>query len=480
MMKNHFIVPSGINAAPFGVTHRCATTSRIEYSEDVKIDAIPATPTADRIGAFAGRVSRARSRNGRTRSAMIGMPLNRSPQNAALNTAFSGVPSPSVNWGKMSATLRRPHENRRYQSGTISSDNCGLRAGPRNGVTNADRKNMIAVSKKIVTRSRVASCGNSGMPGWWSARCGPYCLGNPGRPSRIFSLTRSISMDTSVGLRDSLQPHEAHVQDHEPDHDQGQDEDVQPVEPQDVHTGQGVDVPEQEACELVPDHGRGAAHVDPDVRGALAQVVRRQQVSGVAEGQSEQEQDDTQEPVQLPRLLVGAGEVDAAHVEEHGRDHDVGGPVVHPADDEPERDVVHDDEHGTPGGVRQVTRRADLEAAVGDVEETEQDARDREDDERDERDAAETVERIPIPDRLEFVLLRMAPRQLSLVRLEDDPREVRIGHRREAGLDPAEDRAPRILPDVPRGRRGFTSTVDVPAELLRLPVRGQRRSSDEG
>src|SRR5437879_10776649 len=74
----------------------------------------------------------------------------------------------------------------------------------------------------------------------------------------------------------------------------------------------------------------------------------------------------------------------------------------------------------------------------------------------------------------------MAPRQLSLVRLDDDPREVRIGHRREAGLDPAEDRAPRILPDVPRRRHVPTSTVRVPAELLRLTVRGQRRSSDEG
>src|SRR6267378_3582721 len=112
MMKNHFIVPSGISAAPFGVTHRWATTSRIEYSEDVKIEAIPASPTAERIGAFAGRVSRPRSRNGRTRSAITGMPLSRSPQNAALNSAFSGVPSPNVNCGKMSATLSRPEEGR--------------------------------------------------------------------------------------------------------------------------------------------------------------------------------------------------------------------------------------------------------------------------------------------------------------------------------------------------------------------------------
>src|SRR2546426_1291691 len=225
MMKNHFIVPSGINAAGGvpGVTHRWATTSRIEYNDDVKIEAIPASPTAERIGAFAGRVSRPRSRNGRTRSAITGMPLSRSPQNAALNSAFRGVPSPNVN------------------------------------------------------------CGKSGMPGWWSARCGPYCRGNPGRPSRIFSLTCSISMVTSVGLRDPLQPHEPHVQDDESDHDERQDEHVEPVEPEDVHAGQGVDIAEQQAGELVADHRGRTAHVDPDVRGALAQVVRGQQVPGVAE-----------------------------------------------------------------------------------------------------------------------------------------------------------------------------------------------------
>src|SRR5207247_10981471 len=120
------------------------TTSRIEYREDVKIQAIrKAIPKADRNGAFAGRLSRPRSMKGRTSRKITGMPLSRSPQNAALNSVFSGVPAPIVNCGKMSATFRRPQENSRYQSGTISSDSCGLRAGPRNGVTNAERKNII-------------------------------------------------------------------------------------------------------------------------------------------------------------------------------------------------------------------------------------------------------------------------------------------------------------------------------------------------
>src|SRR5207247_10082906 len=67
--KNHFIVPSGIRAVPFGAVHRWATTSRIEYREDVKIQAIKkAIPKADRNGAYAGRDCRARPRQGRTNS----------------------------------------------------------------------------------------------------------------------------------------------------------------------------------------------------------------------------------------------------------------------------------------------------------------------------------------------------------------------------------------------------------------------------
>src|SRR3990170_1690075 len=68
--KNHFCVLSGMRVAPFGESHRSEMTSRIEYKDDVK----------------------------------------------------------------MSATLRRPQEKRRYQSGTMSSEIWGLRAGPRNGV----------------------------------------------------------------------------------------------------------------------------------------------------------------------------------------------------------------------------------------------------------------------------------------------------------------------------------------------------------
>src|SRR5437879_13480338 len=94
MTKNHFSAMSSIKGDPFGVCQRWATTSRIEYREAVKIQAMrKAIPNADRTGDFAGRASRPRSMNGRINRKMTGIPLRMSPQNAALKLVFSGVPS---------------------------------------------------------------------------------------------------------------------------------------------------------------------------------------------------------------------------------------------------------------------------------------------------------------------------------------------------------------------------------------------------
>src|SRR5437879_12516860 len=100
----------------------------------------------------------------------------------------------------------------------------------------------------------------------------------------IFSLTCSTSMDTSRRLGDALQPDEAHVEHDESRHDERQDEHVQPVKPQDVHARQRVDVSEEKACEDVADYRRGPAHVDPNLRRALAEVVRGAEVCRVPEG----------------------------------------------------------------------------------------------------------------------------------------------------------------------------------------------------
>ena len=96
--KNHFIAVSLMSGEPFGVCHRCATTSRIEYREAVKIHARRnATPNAERTGDFAGRASRPRSMKGRISRKITGIPLSRSPQNAALKSVLRGVPAPITN-----------------------------------------------------------------------------------------------------------------------------------------------------------------------------------------------------------------------------------------------------------------------------------------------------------------------------------------------------------------------------------------------
>src|SRR3972149_1063442 len=77
--KKHFCVLSGMSGAPFGESHRSEMTSRIEYREAVKIAAIDAVPIADRIGAFAGRASRPRARDGRGRGGVNGGPLGNAP-----------------------------------------------------------------------------------------------------------------------------------------------------------------------------------------------------------------------------------------------------------------------------------------------------------------------------------------------------------------------------------------------------------------
>src|SRR6266540_4235498 len=132
---------------------------------------------------------------------------------------------------------------------------------------------MIAVSRKMITRSRYTSCGQNGTPGCTSARVGPYSRGKPGLPSYTPCLTPCGSMRTSMGLADALDPDERHVDDHEEDAHEQQDEHVEPVHAQDVKAC-GVRLPEHELREELPEpHGPGRRlrHVDPDRRGRARQ-----------------------------------------------------------------------------------------------------------------------------------------------------------------------------------------------------------------
>src|SRR5437867_912294 len=153
------------------------------------------TPKADRIGDFAGRFSRPRSMNGRTTRMINGMFVRKKPQKPAeIRNAGSPRTPGTLNSGRISASLRRPYENRTYQSGTMNGVWAGFRGVSREGTIQAVRKNAMATRRRIDTRSRYVSCGTSGDPGCRSDRSGPYWVGNPAASSNTFPWTRSTSM----------------------------------------------------------------------------------------------------------------------------------------------------------------------------------------------------------------------------------------------------------------------------------------------
>ena len=97
----------------------------------------------------------------------------------------------------------------------------------------------------------------------------------------------------------------------------------------------------------------------------------------------DQQQHDADDPVELARLLVGAGVEDAHHVEEDDEHHQVGRPPVHVADELAEADARLEVLHVAVGGARR--RR---------VHEHQVDAGDRQDPEQHRGDVAEP-ERVP-------------------------------------------------------------------------------------
>src|SRR5439155_26612778 len=94
--------------------------------------------------------------------------------------------------------------------------------------------------------------------------------------------------------------------------------------------------------------------------------------------------------------------------------------------------------------------------------------------EGEEGNATAAVKRIPGTNRHEFVLISMAPRELLLVPLNDEPGQLRIPHGRKPPLDPAEDPTPRVLPDVPRRRRPshLNNRCTMPGPPFRRPGSG--------
>ena len=87
---------------------------------------------------------------------------------------------------------------------------------------------------------------------------------------------------------------------------------------------------------------RRRVDVDADRRRPVRRLVPRQQVAGEALGETQHEQEHADEPVQLPRVLVGAEEEDAPHVQEHQDDEARGAPAVHAAHEPAGPEIVGD------------------------------------------------------------------------------------------------------------------------------------------
>ena len=135
---------------------------------------------------------------------------------------------------------------------------------------------------------------------------------------------------------------------------------------------------QQQVARLRPEDREVRDDARPDRDRPERELVPRQQVAGEGEGEREQQQQHADDPVELARRLVGAGEEDPAHVQEDDRDHAVRGPAVRVAQEHPERDRV-----------LEVLHAAVRRGRVRDVVQHQREAGDRQAHEQEEADEAE-------------------------------------------------------------------------------------------
>ncbi len=113
-----------------------------------------------------------------------------------------------------------------------------------------------------------------------------------------------------------------------------------------VEPRQGVRVdvgaPLQELRDERPEKRRGAVDVDADDRCPVGRLVPRKQVAREALCEPHCEEQHTDDPVQLPRILVSAEQEHPPHVHEHEDDEHRRAPAVHAAHEPAGEDVVRD------------------------------------------------------------------------------------------------------------------------------------------
>jgi hypothetical protein len=174
------------------------------------------------------------------------------------------------------------------------------------------------------------------------------------------------------------------VQADQPEQGAGEQQHVDRVEARE-RLGPDLRAAAQDRGEERAEERGGAVDVDPDDRRPVRGVVPREQVAREALEHAGREQEHADDPVQLARILVGAEQEDARHVEEHQDDEDAGAPAVHAADEPAEGHVVRDVLDRLVGRVR-----------VGLVEHREDHPRDGLDEERRERRRPERLHPVDV------------------------------------------------------------------------------------
>ena len=118
----------------------------------------------------------------------------------------------------------------------------------------------------------------------------------------------------------------------------------------------------QEVGQVGADQRPGAGDVHAHHRGPEGALVERQEVAREAHHHGQDQQHDADHPVELARVLVGAEDEGARHVEPDQDDHHAGAPLVHAAHELAEEDVVRqvgDRRVGLGRGRRVVHRQED-------------------------------------------------------------------------------------------------------------------------
>ena len=118
----------------------------------------------------------------------------------------------------------------------------------------------------------------------------------------------------------------------------GKHGDVQCVEPQQRRLPDLLPA-DEEVLQRPAEPGDVVDEIGPDGDRPVAQLVPREQVAGEGQAEREHQQHHTDDPVELPRLLVRAGEERPHQMEDHDEHHQVGRPPVHVADELTEPDA---------------------------------------------------------------------------------------------------------------------------------------------